>query len=470
VTTAADAAPGARRASSPWQLLDRPLATAAAALAGWAGFVLARWRIWANGNISLFVMSGVSKYSHPAAMRPPIGHVPLMGYDGQFYYRLAIDPFNWGHRAYGITMDHAYRYTRLGYPLLAWLASLGHAGSLPTVLVLINLVSMATIGWLGGVLARDAGRHALWGLLLAGYYGTAISVGRDTAEPLADALMLAALLALRRDRRALACALVTGAVVTDETILVLPAALAAARLCTVLGWRRPPRPEAVPRPASGPASRLVTALVTALASAPRRALSGVGRTDLVWLVPGCAWLALQGVEHLAVTWQTGASADVSRNLGLPFQGMEWGLRADVRGMSWSRLGMYDINLIELASLGAVVLAGFCVLRSTMAPRWERLALGGFVLVEMVLATWQFWGSTFGDGRAYVDCYLLAIVVLLATPSAPSAPAGEADGARTSRLSGAASLRLAMPPRRLGLLAAIAVAGLIVVARRRILFE
>ena len=398
-------------------------------------FVLARWMTWAHGDISLFIMSGVSKYSHPSAMRPRVGHVPLEGYDGQFYYRLAIDPFNWSHRAYGITIDHAYRYTRLGYPLLAWAVSLGHPRWLPLVLVLINLACVAVIGWLGGVLARDAGRHALWGLLLVGYFGTVISVGRDTAEPLADALMLGALLALRRDRQLLACALISCAVVTDETILVVPVVLLALRLRALLG-RRATR--------SGPAI-----------------------ADLAWLVPGCAWLALQSIEHVVVSWQTGAPADASRNLGLPFQGMEWGLRADIHGMSWTHLGMYDINLIELAALAATILAGFCVLRSTAAPPWERLALAGFVLVEMVLASWQLWGSTFGDGRAYVDCYLLAIVLLLATPPAP---AGPVPGQPASRLAGAASLRLAMPSRRLAMIAAIAVAALIVVARRRILFE
>jgi len=420
--------------------------TAAVALAGWAGFVLARWRVWARGDISLFIMSGVSKYSHPGAMRPPIGHVPLTGYDGQFYYRLAIDPFNWGHRAYGITMDHAYRYTRLGYPLLAWMASLGHIRWLPATLVLINVACTAVIGWLGGVLARDAGRHALWGLLLVAYFGTVISVGRDTAEPLADALMLGGLIALRRDRRMLACALVTGAVVTNETILVVPVALGVTRLGVLLGWRR--RQSSRHQPS-------------------RHRPSRPGIADLTWLVPSCAWLAMQGIEHVTDAWQAGAPGDISRNLGLPFQGMEWGLRADVRGVSWSHLGMYDINLIELAALAATVLAGLFVLRSSTAPAWERLALAGFVLVEMVLATWQFWGSTFGDGRAYVDCYLLAIVVLLATPPAP---AGVAAGTGRPPLAAAASLRLAMPPRRLAAIAAIVVAALIVVARRRILFE
>jgi hypothetical protein len=394
--------------------LNRPAATAAISLAGWAGFVVARLLTWAHGDISRFIMSGVKKYSHPRQMWPPIGHVPLSGYDGQFYYRLALDPFNWRHTAYGITMDHAYRYTRLGYPLLAWAASLGQARLLPLALVAINLACVAAIGWLGGILARDAGRHALWGLLLVAYFGTVISVGRDTAEPLASALMLGGLLALRRRRPGLAAALLACAVVTDETMLVLPLAILLTRLCASRATRR------------------------------------MSRKDLAWIVPVATWMVLQVTERLVVRGEAGASADVSRNLGLPFQGMERGLRADVRLMSWSHLGARDINLIEFAALAAVVLAGFLVLRATCAPLVERVAFTGFVLVAMVLATWQFWGSTFGDGRAYVDCYLLAIVVLLATPQSGTRPA--------------------VTSKRLATLAAIAVTALIVVARRRILFE
>jgi hypothetical protein len=313
-------------------------------------------------------------------------------------------------------MDHAYRYTRLGYPLLAWAASLGQAAWLPVVLVAVNLACMGAIGWLGGVLARDAGRHALWGLLLTAYFGTVISVGRDTAEPLADVAMLGGLLALRRGRHLGATALLVLAAITNETTLVVPAALAATRAWTwFTGGRARP-----------------------------------GKADLAWLGPGSAWLALQGAQRLAVHWQAGAPADVSRNLGPPFQGMERGLRADIRGMSWHHLGRYDINLIEFAALAAIVAAGFAVLLATAAPVHERLAFAGFVLVEMVLATWQFWGSVFGDGRAFVDCYLLAFVVLLATP---------ATGARPRVTNG-----------RLALVAMIALAALIVVARRRILFQ
>jgi hypothetical protein len=72
---------------------------------------------------------------------------------------------------------------------------------------------------------------------------------------------------------------------------------------------------------------------------------------------------------------------------------------------------------------------------------------------MVIASRQFWDSVFGDGRTYIDCFLLAVIMLLATPR--TATAGR---------------RIAITNKHLSLAAAIAVAALIVVARRRILFE
>jgi hypothetical protein len=146
---------------------------------------------------------------------------------------------------------------------------------------------------------------------------------------------------------------------------------------------------------------------------------------------------------------------------------------DFRLMSWTHLGMYDINLIEFIVLATFVVAGLLVLRSTTAPVHERVAFVGFVLVEMVLASGQFWDSVFGDGRTYIDAFLLAVIMLLATPSVPSPVAAAAEGTRkawvvaTDRVFAANRV---VTNKRLGILAAIAVAALIVVARRRILFQ
>ena len=182
---------------SLWSRLNRPLVPGIIAFLGWLGFALARWQIWAKGHLSLFIMAG-HVYTHRAQLPRGLLLVPSAGYDGQFYYRLALDPANWHATAFGITMDQSYRYTRLGYPLLAWIFSLGQHQLVPVVLVVLNLLGVAAMAMLGGMFARQSGRHALWGLAFAAYFGLVISVGRDTAEPLAEACMLGGLLAYRR--------------------------------------------------------------------------------------------------------------------------------------------------------------------------------------------------------------------------------------------------------------------------------
>ena len=391
--------------------LDQPVAAGLIAQAGWLAFVTARLNRWAGGQLSLFIMSG-TEYSDPARMVPAISHVPRKGYDGQFFYRFALNPFNWHPSAYGITVDHLYRYTRIGYPALAWLLSSGgHGVALPTVLVLVNLVCVAVLGWLGGVFAQQAGRHALWGLLCAAYFGLVISVGRDTAEPLADVCLLGGLLAYR-DRRFVFAALLLGyAGVTNEPVLVLPAAIAVTRMFLIV--RRRARP---------------------------------GAADLAWLLPGTLYLLLQDIQHKVVAGTAGGLADASTNLTWPFTALVAGLYRDASRLSLTHLTGYDYNLMEFVVLAAFVVAGLRVIGATAAPAHERVAFAGFVLVEIVAASSQFWYSVFGDGRIFVDAFEMAVLLLLATPA-----------------------RI-VSSRRLGWLACAALAALILVARRRILFE
>jgi len=113
-----------------------------------------------------------------------------------------------------------------------------------------------------------------------------------------------------------------------------------------------------------------------------------------------------------------------------------------------------------------------VIRSSAAPLHEKVAFAGFVLVEMVIASGQFWDSTFGDGRTYIDAFLLAIVVLLAAPVGAVSDA-VSDGARkahSSLVDRLFSENRAITNKRLGWLAAVAFAALVVVARRRVLAQ
>ncbi|MBO0804298.1 MAG: hypothetical protein J2P25_14640 [Nocardiopsaceae bacterium] len=414
--------------------LNRPVAAGAIAFLGWLAFVVARWHVWAHGHITLFIMSGV-KYSHPDQMSPRISHVPLAGYDGQFYYRFARNPFNWDPTAYGITIDHNYRYTRLGYPIVTWLLSLGgQARLVPTMLVVVNLLCIAAVGWLGAKFARDSGRHALWGLLLVAYFGLVISVGRDTSEPLADACMLGGLLAYRRSRHVLAALLLAYGAITNEPILAAAVGIALTRLYQMYKRRAKP-----------------------------------GWQDLAWVLPGAAYVVLEGLEKVLVKGTSGGVSDITQNITLPFRDMIPWLITDVHRLNWTHLGLYDYNVIEAIALLVVVVAGLLVLRSTTAPVHERVVFVVFVCIEMVFASSQFWGSVFGDGRTYVESFMMGIVLLLATPPAV-ATAGEAASRGGGVLPRLLPANRVITNKRLAWIAAIAVAALLVVARRRILFQ
>jgi hypothetical protein len=388
--------------------LNRPLVPGVVAFLGWLGFALARWQIWAKGHLSLFIMAG-HVYTHRGQLPRGLLLVPSAGYDGQFYYRLALDPANWNATAFGITMDQSYRYTRIGYPLVAWLVSAGQHQLVPAALVAINLVAVAAMAMLGGMFARESGRHALWGLAFAAYFGLVISVGRDTAEPLAEACMLGGLLAYRRGRYVLTAGLFAFGAITRETILLAPVAIAITRLIA-MGRRR----------------------------------TGPGVADLTWVVPAVVYGLLEVAVHFVVKGEFPLLANSSRNLTVPFTALVDALKYDIAHINTSHLSPTDINLLEYATLGLFIVAGLAVLWVTTAPVHERLAFVFFVL-QLGLLSSQIWTSTFGDGRSLIEPYLMAVVLLFATP------------------------RRYLSWRYLSLIAACAVPALLVVTRRRTLY-
>jgi hypothetical protein len=186
-----------------------------------------------------------------------------------------------------------------------------------------------------------------------------------------------------------------------------------------------------------------------------------GLEDLIWVLPGLAYVILQVAEKLIVPGKSGGSSDVTSNITVPFTALVRGVFTDFRLMSWTHLGMYDFNLIEFIALAVAVVSGLLVLRATTAPLHERVGFACFVLIEIVMASWQYWGSVFGDGRTYIESFLMAIVLLLATPAQAGDVAEAGEKARWCQT---------VSSKRLSSIAAVTVAVLILVARRRILFQ
>jgi hypothetical protein len=383
LVTPTDATSGASGAAEPrrsrvlpWA--DRPIVPGLIALLAAAAFVLARWRGWAKGRISRFILVG-RHFVTPGQLPHGIAVSPTYGYDGQFYYRLALDPLNFHSTAYGITMDHTYRFMRIGYPALTWLVSLGQHLAVPVMLVVVNIAAIGAMGFLGGIFARQAGRHALVGLLLPGYFGLITSLSRDTAEPLAAACLLGGLLAVRARRPALAALLLAYGALTRETVMVAVVAIAVVRVAGIIRGQHPAR---------------------------------LGRDDLPWLVPTVVFLAWQVVLK-ATTGSFTLLADGGRNAGAPFIAPLRALESNLARLNPHQFNQIDLWLLQLAILAAFAATALACLRSTSAPLHERLAFVLF-LIEICVVTPSTWDSLDADMRSFVEVYLLAVIIVLGT--------------------------------------------------------
>jgi hypothetical protein len=364
---------------------DSPLVTALIALAGYVCFVALRWWIAASGNINEFVRAELP-FAHPG--RAPAGlHVfGSNGYDGQFYYRLALGPANLQWTAFGITLDHPYRLERIGYPALAWLVSLGHHGLVPVALVLVNVLALFAVGLLGGMLAIESGRHAIWGLLLAGYFGFFKSVGNDLTEPVAAACLLGGILAYRRAHPAVAGLLFGYGALTRETVIIVPLAILLVRLTDAArGVVFPGRHRRRFRPCA---------------------------TDLAWCLPLVVFAGWQLVLRAA----TGrlivlSGVDDNAHGGLPFTQFGHAIGANAALLGGHTFGA-SIWFAEVATLVLVVVAALFSLRSTAVPAYERVAFVAFI-VELGILSNTIW-TGHADLRSLDECYLLAVLILMSS--------------------------------------------------------
>lgn len=188
-----------------------------------------------SDDVSRFVVAGGPGVDARAVPPGLTVRSDLAGYDGTMFYRLALNPFTREQTAHGITLDNpAYRQQRIGYPLLAWIASLGRARALPWVLVLINYLGVIAIAWTGALIAVHFEANAMWGLAFALYPGFLMTISRDLSEIVACAFLLGAVLAFLKERPYLGASLLTFAIFTREMAIIVAIALLLRRKWTAL--------------------------------------------------------------------------------------------------------------------------------------------------------------------------------------------------------------------------------------------
>jgi hypothetical protein len=181
-----------------------------------------------HGDLTGFVVFGDFYAPH---IEPPAGAIVQhgYGYDGQYFWRMAASPL----LSDGTILDtlrygaQEYRASRMLYPTLAWLLAGGQESLLPVTLQVVGWAAILGLVALMASVARRAGRSAWWGLALGLLPGTFLGMARDLADPLAVTLMIGALVALERRRFGLVALAGSAAVLTRETMMILPVALGA---------------------------------------------------------------------------------------------------------------------------------------------------------------------------------------------------------------------------------------------------
>ena len=177
-------------------------------------------------DISRFILFGDKVVSKEVALQGNYVLPNSKGYDGQFYYRLALAPFTNEKTAFGITLDQPLRQQRILYPLLSRIFSFGNQRILPFAMFFVNILSLLLLIWLSPKLIEDK-KQSKWLVILIPIFPTfLISITRDLTEILSSALLLGAYLLFVKNKKYLSVLVFTLAALARETTLIFPIVLA----------------------------------------------------------------------------------------------------------------------------------------------------------------------------------------------------------------------------------------------------
>lgn len=358
-------------AARPW--LNNALLPGATLFIGATIFVLLRLAVAAHGDIGAFVQAGtqftdLAKAPHRLAVRPG------SGFDGQFYYRLALQPWNLSWSAHGITFDFGFRRQRVGYSYLAWLGAGGQAAAVPYSLVAVNVMMLGLLGFFSGKWAQSLGRHAIWGLLPAGYFGMVWSLSRDLTEITAITLVVGGIVAWRSNRFLLAGLAFSLAALSRETAMIVVLALAVTRGVEMVRRHQRANP-----------------------------------SDVSWALPIVTFVGWQLANFAA--YGSFPFRSEGQNTSLPFSGALTAITSWISHPSLINL----LEVIQLAALVTLVVLALLNIRQSRSSAFERLAFVFAILLLGVLSS-SVWNHDPRQFRTMVDVFVLGSGVLLGTRS------------------------------------------------------
>lgn len=171
-------------------------------------------------NISSFICMG-TEFMEPAEMPQGMFYFEQSrGYDGQFFYFIANDPFIKGDMYKRIDVP-AYRYQRILYPLLAHLAANGNVQRIPKMLVRINLYAIL-LGTLFIILMlMDQKLNPWYALFYPLLSGLLLTLLRDLAGPVTMACTVGGFYFYHHKRYVISMILISAAILSREIMIAL---------------------------------------------------------------------------------------------------------------------------------------------------------------------------------------------------------------------------------------------------------
>lgn len=345
-------------------LCDRPIATASVVAVVYALFLSVRLNAVDPGG---FVKAGDAFATQELARSNVEILVNSFGYDGQFYYRLALDPFSSNRTDFGMTIDTpAYRQQRILYPALSRILSLTTAQSMPTSLIAVNWIAIVLLAFLCGLYAHYAHRHALFGCLAALYPGFFISLSLDLCEIVAACAVVGGILALKRERLYISSLLLSLGVLAKETTVLVPTAIAIASIFS--GDRHYKNRQ--------------------------RSLAG-----FLPLLVFSIWQAL-----LYLRWQQVPIIAGGDNVGLPIAGLATFVMTTVSNLTVEH-ARWIAEIVFITVLAAMAL------RRLAPSNWSFLALSLYAILALSL-TRAVWVADTAFLRALFELYVLSTLIVI----------------------------------------------------------
>jgi hypothetical protein len=153
-----------------------------------------------------------------------------LGYDGQQFLSIALDPFLQDLDTLA-SLDHpAYRYRRILYPLLSYFLGFGNSQIIPYVMVAINAIAILLIIWVTGLYFKSYSakvNQALFVLMIPGVW---IVLSLSTSDLLASLFFVSAFYFYQNNKPIYMALMVSLGCLTRETLLLLWMALIVAAM------------------------------------------------------------------------------------------------------------------------------------------------------------------------------------------------------------------------------------------------